>query len=293
MTYLRYEKNYSSQTIRAYRRDLTDFLSFLDKNGINSLNEVRVEHIRLHLVGLMRRYKRRTVSRRLSSLRSFFNFLLKKGVIEKQPTEAIFNPKQERDLPKFLTVDETFALLKAPQTSLKESRKGVFELRDKAILELLYATGMRVSEISGLNMEDVDLGRNSILVYGKGRKERLVFFGGPARQALISYIKARNQLLKHNSGRALFLNAKGTRLSSRSIHRIVKKYSVLSGVALYKNVYPHILRHSFATHLLNQGADLITVQELLGHASLATTQKYTHLTVERLMAVYDKTHPRS
>ncbi len=282
--YLQYEKNFSPHTLRTYTQDLESFISFLEEKGLNSFKQVTSEHIRSYLVEMMRRYKCRTVSRRLSALRSFFKYLLKKGKIERQPTEAIFNPKLSRNLPHFLTVDETFALLKTPKED------DVLSKRDKAILELLYATGMRVSELAGLNLEDIDLKEGIIRVYGKGRKERLVFLGEPAKRALEAYLKERPGLLRNNS-KAVFLSAKGTRLTTRSVHRIVKKYGMLGGIC--KNIYPHLLRHSFATHLLNQGADLRTVQELLGHANLGTTEKYTHVTVERLMEVYDKTHPRS
>ena len=285
MHYLQYEKNSSPHTLRAYAQDLKSFVSFLAKEGVDSFKQVTSEHVRSYLVEMMRHYKRRTVSRRLSTLRSFFKYLLKKGKLEHQPTEAIFNPKQNKDLPQFLTVDEIFALLRAPKED------NILSKRDKAILELLYATGMRVSELVGLNLEDIDLKEGVIRVYGKGRKERLAFLGEPAKRALEMYLKGRPTLLKNNTQRAVFLNAKGGRLTARSVHRIVKKYGILGGI--YKNVYPHILRHSFATHLLNQGADLRTVQELLGHANLGTTERYTHVTVERLMEVYNKTHPRS
>jgi len=285
LQYLEIERNFSSHTLRAYKTDLEDFLHFLDKQGIHHLDNISTQHIRSYLVSLMQALRRRTVNRRLSSLRSFFKFLLRKGYIKKHPVEAIFSPKLEKDLPQFLTVDETFRLLQTPQGNTPLAR------RDKAILELLYATGMRVSELASLDLGQVDLKRKVIRVYGKGRKERLVFIGEKAKEALQAYLEVRPKLVRAFQEQALFLNARGGRLSPRSIERIVKKYGNLSG--MYKNIYPHMLRHSFATHLLNQGADLRVVQELLGHVSLSTTQKYTHITVEKLMEIYDKTHPRS
>lgn len=285
LRYLEIERNFSYHTLRAYKADLEDFLHFLDKEGIDSLDKISTQHIRSYLVSLMQAFRRRTVNRKLSSLRSFFKFLFKKGYIKKHPAEAIFSPKLEKDLPHFLTVDETFRLLEAPQGNTPLAR------RDRAILELLYATGMRVSELAGLDLGQVDLKQGFIRVYGKGRKERLAFIGEKAKEALQAYLKARSRLAHTLKEQALFLNARGGRLSPRSIERIVKKYGQLSG--MYKNIYPHMLRHSFATHLLNQGADLRAVQELLGHVSLSTTQKYTHITVEKLMEIYDKTHPRS
>jgi len=284
LQYLQVERNLSPHTIRAYNVDLEGFVSFLEQQNICQLKEVTSQQIRTYLMFLMQSLHRRTVNRKLASIRSFFKFLLKKGYIKIHPAEAIFGPKQGRELPQFLTVDEVFRILD------KHKVETFLDFRNKAILELLYATGIRVSELVGLNLDDVDLKTGKIFVYGKGRKYRLVFMGEKAKQALENYLQVRKGLVKKGIERALFLNVRGERLSARSVERIVKKYSIH---AVFKDVYPHMLRHSFATHLLNQGADLRMVQELLGHVSLATTQKYTHVTVEKLMEVYDKTHPRS
>ncbi|CAD7771664.1 tyrosine recombinase XerC [Candidatus Desulfofervidus auxilii] len=284
LQYLQVERNLSLHTIRAYDLDLKGFIDFLEQKNIFQLQEITSQQIRAYLMFLIQSLSRSTVNRKLASIRSFFKFLLKKGYIKIHPAEAIFGPKQVKELPQFLTVDEVFRLLDRPKVET------FLDIRNKAILELLYATGIRVSELVGLNLDDVDLKTGKIFVYGKGRKYRLVFMGEKAKQALENYLQIRKKSVKKRGERAFFLNFRGKRLSARSVERIVKKYSIQS---IFKDVYPHMLRHSFATHLLNQGADLRVVQELLGHVSLATTQKYTHVTVEKLMEVYDKTHPRS
>jgi integrase/recombinase XerC len=288
LQYLQLERNLSPHTIRAYKIDLEAFIAFLKQQNIQGLKEITSQQIRTYLMSLMQSLHRSTVNRKLASIRSFFKFLLKKRCIKTHPAEAIFGPKQEKELPHFLTVDETFRLLDKPEV------KTPLDCRNKAILELLYATGVRVGELVGLNLDDVDLKHGKILVYGKGRKHRLVFIGEKAKQALENYLQIRKAekpvCRQGREEKAFFLNVRGERLSARSVERMVKKYSMCG---IFKDVYPHMLRHSFATHLLNQGTDLRVVQELLGHASLATTQKYTHVTVEKLMEVYDKTHPRS
>jgi len=267
LQYLQVERNLSLHTIRAYDLDLKGFIDFLEQKNIFQLQEITSQQIRAYLMFLIQSLSRSTVNRKLASIRSFFKFLLKKGYIKIHPAEAIFGPKQVKELPQFLTVDEVFRLLDRPKVET------FLDIRNKAIL----------------NLDDVDLKTGKIFVYGKGRKYRLVFMGEKAKQALENYLQIRKKSVKKRGERAFFLNFRGKRLSARSVERIVKKYSIQS---IFKDVYPHMLRHSFATHLLNQGADLRVVQELLGHVSLATTQKYTHVTVEKLMEVYDKTHPQ-
>jgi integrase/recombinase XerC len=282
---LEVERNLSPHTIRAYKADLESFITFLEKEGIQKIEEIIPKHIRIYLTSLMGSLHRCSVNRKLASIRSFFKSLLKKGYIKANPAQAIFGPKLGKGLPQFLTVDEIFRLLDKTKVNTP------LAIRDRALLEILYATGIRVSELVGLNLGEIDLEQQAMRVYGKGRKYRFVFIGKKAREALDDYLKVRKDLVRKKEERALFLNVRGGRLSGRSVERIVKKYGYLSGI--FKHVYPHMFRHSFASHFLNQGADLKAVQELLGHASLATTQKYTHISVERLMEVYDKTHPRS
>lgn len=282
--HLEIERNYSLHTIRAYLSDLQGFKKFLEKRKIRSLKEVSSEVIRDYVVSLMQSQTPRTANRKLSTIRSFFRFLNKKGYLQGHPALAIFGPKQGYVIPHFLTINEAFQLMDAP------SGEDVLMLRDRAILEVLYAAGLRVSELVGSNLKDVDLGQGIIFVYGKGRKERIAFLGDRAKEALSAYLETRGKLLKENKQNALFLNCRGRRLSTRSVARIIKKYSLKCG--LMERISPHTLRHTFATHLLGQGADLRTVQELLGHASLATTQRYTHLTLKGLKEVYDKAHPR-
>ncbi|MFW5906421.1 MAG: tyrosine recombinase XerC, partial [Desulfobia sp.] len=237
------------------------------------------------------KYKKNSTSaRKLSALRSFFRFLLRDAKIKKDPLEKIAMPKQGKYIPVFLTVDEVFSLLQAPTDN--DTHAG----RDRAVLEILYSTGMRVSELSGLDMGRLEQADSLVRVIGKGNKERIVPMGRPAVRALDDYLAERERLLaariqkgKEVESEAVFLNRRGGRLTSRSVQRLVQHYALRAGIST--RVTPHALRHSFATHLLEMGADLRAVQELLGHVSLSTTQKYTHLNVDHLMEVYDRTHP--
>ncbi|MGI9533484.1 MAG: site-specific tyrosine recombinase/integron integrase [Thermodesulfobacteriota bacterium] len=280
--FLKYERNYSIHTIRAYLNDLGEFYSFLESREMELAN-VRSTDLNLYLLSLYNKNSKSTVSRKLTTLRSFFTFLVRKGIVEINPARLIPLPKRERNLPVFLTVDEAFKLVQ----SGKEG--GVLFKRDKAILELLYSSGLRVSELSNIKILDIDRSQKIVKVSGKGRKERIVPYGSKADEAVIHYLKSRSELKPKED--YLFLNNRGTQLSTRSIERIVKKYGVLSGIS--KKISPHSLRHSFATHLLGSGADLRSIQELLGHSSLSTTQKYNHTSIEELMKIYDKTHPRA
>jgi integrase/recombinase XerC len=279
------EKGYSTHTIRSYRADLTHFFSFLESRQ----KDVSPLEIRGYLGTLFGRYKRTTIARKLSAIRSFFTFLERRGVWESNPAREITAPKLEKNIPEYLTVDEVFRLLERPA---QETSEGV---RDLAILELLYSCGIRVSEMDGLNVSSIDFDERLVQVTGKGNKERVVPVGRQALEAVEQYLDTSGSLRagrgKDTRDGPLFLNQRGGRLTSRTIHRIVKKYALECGLS--PEISPHSMRHTFATHMLDGGADLRSVQELLGHESLSTTQRYTHVTLDRLMEVYDKAHPRS
>ncbi len=278
ISYLEIEKNYSPHTILNYRIDLEDFLQFIGPTPIDGVDYL---FLRKFLAQLRtKHYRPRTLSRKLSSLRSFFRFLHREGFVQENPAVLLMSPKLDKTLPKFLSEGEVAKFIEAP------SLKTVSGKRDRAILETLYSTGIRVSELVGLDTNNVDLIGNIAKVAGKGKKERLVPIGDKALGAIRDYLQDR----KHQS-RALFLNKNGTRLSDRSVRNIVDKH--IMAVSLTKSISPHVLRHSFATHLLNRGADLRSVQELLGHVNLSTTQIYTHVTTDRLKEVYNKAHPRA
>lgn len=229
-------------------------------------------------------YTRSSVARKLSSINSFFKFLCTQGILKSNPATGLRTPKLKRELPSFLDEIQVKELMNLPE------KKTPLNSRDTAILELLYSTGIRASELIGLNMDALDFHSDAVRVSGKGRRERLIPFGRPARKALSQYLERRLEL-NPQSTEAVFLNRFGRRLSPRSLRRIVKKY--LTRVASIERKNPHILRHTFATHLLDRGADLRAVQELLGHKSLSTTQIYTHVTVKRLKKIYDRAHPRA
>ncbi len=285
--YLKGEKNVSPYTLKSYSSDLNDFLNFLKKEKI-SLKLRYVDHltIRRFLASLQRRgLSHATMARKLATLRSFFRFLCREEYLEVNPALGTRTPKTAKRLPKFLDVKEVFILLETPD------EKSILGLRDRAILELLYATGIRVSELVGLNVDGVDLLGGVAKVWGKGGKERLTPFGTEATRALYKYLRKRETLHPGEGEKGLFLNRFGNRISTRSIRRLLDKY--IKKASLSQKISPHTLRHSFATHLLDAGADLRSVQELLGHTSLSTTQVYTHLTTERLKKVYDKAHPRA
>ena len=274
--------NYSSHTLKAYREDLRQHLEFMESNGTLRPQDVTPVMLRRFVVGLRSKgYKNVTLSRKIATIRSFYKFLCKEKVIEHNPAHILRSQKKERKLPRFLTVREMEALLNTLKADDLQGR------RDRAILETLYSTGIRVSELVGLNVGDIDTMSELIKVRGKGKKERIVPVGSYALEALKVYIASRGS----NSQPALFLNKNNKRLSARSISRILDKYMKLADIR--HSPSPHILRHSFATHLLDRGADLRAVQELLGHASLSSTQVYTHVTMEKLRNVYNKSHPRA
>ncbi len=278
LRYLEIERGVSPHTLRAYREDLEIFFEHI-KSKIEDveLNDVRgfvAEQINAG-------HKKTTVGRRLAAVRSFLKFFYREGYIKTNPAKLVPAPKLPMILPKFLSVDDVFSLVEKPQDI------GFRPARDRAILELLYSSGLRVSELSGLNADDINVREGLVKVKGKGKKERIVPVGKKAIEAIKTYLVER-MLLKKKEG-ALFLNRNGARLTDRSVRRIVIKYARAIGVS--GQIGPHTLRHTFASHLLQGGADLRVIQELLGHSSLSTTQKYTHLDITHLMDTYDKAHP--
>lgn len=278
LRYLGTERGASVHTIRSYRKDLEVFSEYVHSD-MKSVDFMDVRGFVAEQMG--KGLKRSTVGRRLATVRSFFRFLHREGIIKKNPARLVNTPKMPKLLPKFLTVDDVFSLIEKPEGI------GFLPARDRAILELLYSSGLRVGELSGLNAEDMNIREGLVKVRGKGKKERIVPVGRKALDALKAYMIERVILKKKD--KALFLNRSGSRLTDRGVRRIVVKYA--RAILLDSRIGPHTLRHTFATHLLQGGADLRVIQELLGHSSLSTTQKYTHLDITHLMDVYDKAHP--
>jgi tyrosine recombinase XerC len=284
LNYLEIEKNASRHTLLNYRIDLEGFFEFLGQGA--SLEAVDRFTLRRFLAYLRERhYSKRSIARKVATLRSFFKFLFREGYLRANPAEGLLSPKLDKRLPIFLAQKETADLIESVK---KETFQ---ELRNRAILETLYSTGIRVSELVGLNIVDVDFTAKFIKVAGKGKKERVVPIGDRALEAIRRYLSGIPHKKRPAFNSALFLNKSGGPLSARSVRNIVKKY--IRTMSIKKKVSPHTFRHSFATHLLERGADLRTVQELLGHKSLSTTQIYTHLTPERIKSVYKKAHPRA
>ena len=290
------EKGYSAHTLRAYRHDLEELADYMagaaddpkreDRRLTLKVGEVDAMQLRGYLAFLHSRNRKTTIARKLASIRSFFKHLQRLGQVRDNPTENVPTPKHGKPIPNYLSVDDMFRLLDAVVP------EDVLGLRNRAILETLYSGGVRVAELAGLNVSDVDLRNGTMRVLGKGNKQRIVPIGGKAVEAIRAYRSA----LSEGGGApladegALFLNKDQGRLTTRSIARVVDKFARACGLQM--GVSPHALRHSFATHLLDAGADLRSVQELLGHRSLSTTQRYTHVSIDRLMAAYDKAHPR-
>jgi len=288
--FLSSERNYSTHTIKAYLTDLKEFsLVLKDMDLISSdtgdIDFKRLDEmpIRAYISKLYNKNKKVSISRKIASIRTFFEFLIRRGDLKSNSAKLVPTPKAEKRLPTFLTVDEVIKLVEAPGSD------NALESRDRAILELLYSSGLRVSELVGINLNELDFEAMSVKVLGKGSKERIVPLGSKAFSAIENYLKRRLDLKPKDD--YLFVNSRGGRLTTRSVDRIVKKYAVIAGIP--KNISPHVLRHTFATHLLGGGADLRAIQEMLGHESLSTTQRYTHTSVEKLMEIYDKTHPRA
>jgi integrase/recombinase XerC len=295
--YLSLEKNASPHTCRCYRKDLEGFEGFLKNSGmyLNSAGVVEIEKvdrlaIRKYMSFLHRKNKKSSIARKISTLRSFFKYLIREQVISSNPAKSVSTPKVEKTLPTTLTVDEAFRLMESPKSIPEKSSDVAKEnrLRDRAILELLYSSGLRVSELVGLNLNQLDSDLGIARVMGKGRKERIVPVGGKAIEAVKAYLEDRGVFRGEDP---IFINSFGGRLTTRSVGRLIKKYARHSGI--FRKVSPHSLRHTFATHLLDAGADIREIQEMLGHSSLSTTQRYTHVSMGKLMEVYDKAHPRS
>lgn len=285
--YLGNERGLALNTLESYSRDLRQYQEFLEKGGTETLESASQSTIVAYLMYLRKQGKATaTIARRLAALKAFYHFLIKENLVDKDPTDSLASPKLERKLPKVLTVEEVDRLLAQPDIKTPHG------LRDKAMLELLYATGIRVSELTSLNLGDVDLQEAVVRCKGKGSKERIVPMGTMAVNALSAYLSTgRPKLLQDPREKALFVNHHGSRLTRQGFWKIVKKYAAQAGIR--KEITPHTLRHSFATHLLENGADLRAVQEMLGHADISTTQIYTHVTRSRLKEVYSRTHPRA
>jgi len=309
LNYLRSVRNSSPNTIRSYESDLDQFLHFLTPPGVAMPTPQDVTHLmirefmsHLHDMNL----EKTSIARKLAAIRSFFKYAVREAIVVRNPARMVSTPKLPKRIPAVLSAEDLNAFLDGVvagprRTSSRRKNRGMRDdshlmvKRDRAILELLYASGLRVSELTGLNLADVDRKDLMLRVRGKGNKERIVPYGGKAEQSLEAYEPLRQELLRKAGGRgdlqAIFLNHFGTRLTQRSVARIVKKYARLANVNW--DLHPHSLRHAFATHLLADGADLRAIQELLGHSSLSTTQRYTHATIRQLMEVFDKAHPRA
>ncbi|MDD5270272.1 MAG: tyrosine recombinase XerC [Candidatus Omnitrophica bacterium] len=283
--YLEIERNASKHTLVNYSIDLKSLREFLKEEPIEKVDYVSLRRYLAHVKEM--NLSKVSIARKIASIRSFFKFLFREGIIKNNPASSLSTPKRDKHLPKFLDEKEIVLLLESPG---KEDEAG---LRDGAILETLYSTGIRVSELVGLNIDTVDQIGGVIKVYGKGKKERIVPIGDRALQAIRDYLKKRraSNTKDTHAGKALFFNKNGGRLTDRSIRRIINKY--ITKTSIQQKISPHTLRHSFATHMLDHGADLRSVQELLGHANLSTTQIYTHITTERLKSAYTKAHPRA
>jgi integrase/recombinase XerC len=309
LTYLRSVRNSSANTIRSYESDLDQFVTFLTPPGTATPAPQAVTHLMIrefmaHLHDL--RLEKSSIARKLAAIRSFFKYAVREGIVQRNPARMVATPRLPKRVPAVLSAEELNIFLdsvaSAPDRGTarrsapaETDPSRLMIRRDRSILELLYASGLRVSELTGLNLADMDRKELMLRVRGKGNKERIVPFGGKAEQALDAYQPVREEILRKARGRgdhqAVFLNHLGTRLTQRSVARIVKKYARLVNVNW--DLHPHSLRHAFATHLLADGADLRAIQELLGHSSLSTTQRYTHATIRQLLEVYDKAHPRA
>jgi len=287
LRYLEIEKGASPHTLNNYAKDLFQFRDYLKQQRIDDFAAVSYFMVRNFLAQLYtREYAKRSVARKLSALRSFYAYAVREGLADESPFGHVRTPKLEKKLPGFLYVEEMRHLLEAPDP------KTPIGMRDRALLETLYATGVRVGELVGMDVRSVDLHSGIALVYGKGAKERYVPLGEHAVFALRTYLQeSRPRLIADPNEPALFVNFRGTRLSDRSVRRLIDQY--VARIACNKNVSPHTFRHTFATHLLEAGADLRTVQELLGHVNISTTQIYTHVTRDHLQSVYNRAHPRA
>jgi integrase/recombinase XerC len=292
LEYLRSEKRVSKHTVDAYGRDIKGFVDFLTRVGLHKdASAVESSHVRTYLSSLYETCKPVTIARKLAALRALYKFLVSRGFVDQNPAAAVRTPKKPAKLPHFLSVDDAHAVMEA------QGQNPHINARDQAIVEMLYGSGLRVSEAVGLNINDVDLSAATTVVLGKGNKQRMVPVGAKAISAVEKYLHVRSLIPREKKQStqtdetALFINRDGTRLSVRSVQRMVRSRGLAVGAK--ESLHPHALRHSCATHLLEGGADLRMIQELLGHSSLSTTQKYTHLNIDNLMGVYDRAHPLS
>jgi integrase/recombinase XerC len=295
--HLKYERNASEHTLRNYESDLVQFYDHVappDGKGFRREINIRdIDHltIREYMASLYEENKKKSsIHRKVAALRTFFRYLCREGILEVNPAKLVHSPRVERKLPNHLTIEQMIKFIETPETET------VLGKRDRAILELLYASGLRVSELVNLSLQDIDFNNQTVRVKGKGRKERMVPFGDHAKKALQDYLGVRSELLLEADPEkldpaAVFMNYQGTRITTRSVGRMVDKYVKIC--ANIHHISPHSLRHSFATHMLDAGADLRAIQELLGHVRLSTTQQYTHVSMDKLMEVYDKAHPKA
>lgn len=283
---LKYEKNYSELTINGYLKDLDVFLEFLNENNIKKFDNIEYSDIRLFVNYLYElKYNNKTISRFISSLRSFFKYLKNNNIIKNNPMILIANPKLDKKLPKYLNFDDIERLLNSYDNN------NYLGLRNSLILEMLYSTGVRVGEIINIRLTDISIQNKTIKISGKGNKERIVYFGNKCFALMNLYLKNSYNKLNVNNLEYLFLSKTGKKISDREVRKIVDDGAKIAGIDM--KISPHVLRHTFATHMLNEGADLRSVQELLGHENLSTTQIYTHLTNEKIRNIYLSAHPRA
>ncbi len=287
LSYLVVEKGLSENTLESYGRDVRKFLSFIEKNGISSVEEIKYNHILDFLSHFKEQgFTATTIVRNIVSIKQFFKYLQMEKILKEDPTAHIRTPKMKKSIPGVITLDDVEQILSAPDESAPEG------LRDTAMIEVLYATGIRVSELIGLKLNDVNFELGFVVVYGKGSKERIVPMGDKAKNKLLQYLKdSRPALLKSREAKALFVTRRGKGMTRQGFWKIIKNYAIKAGIT--KKISPHTLRHSFATHLLERGADLRTIQLMLGHSDISTTQIYTHVESERLKEIHKKYHPRS
>lgn len=283
---LKVEKNYSKYTIKNYQKDLYLFLEYLNENNIKKYNDVEYQDIRLYINYLYDlKYNNKTISRHISTLRSFFKYLKVKNIINENPTILISNPKLDKKLPKYLNYEDTEKLLNSFDNN------NIIGLRNSLILEMLYSTGIRVSELTNVRINDISIDTKSIKITGKGNKQRIVYFGSKCFELINLYLKKSYPVLNKDNIDYLLLSKTGKKINDREIRKIIDLAASIAGINM--KISPHVLRHTYATHMLDGGADLRSVQELLGHSNLSTTQIYTHLTNEKIRNVYLNTHPRA
>ena len=284
LTYLRNERNVSPHTVRSYHSDLEQLSTFLGDKDLSAVDHQTLRRFIAHLMQVD--VKKSSIARKLSAIRTFFRYLNREGILTSNPARLVATPRREQRLPAVLTADDAIRLMESPKAKKPADQDAM--LRDRAVLETLYSTGIRASELIGMNREDIDRHDSLIRIRGKGRRERIVPIGTKALEAIDAYL---GRLDGTSDEAAVFLGPSGKRLTARTVQRILENHRKQLG--LQQKASPHTLRHSFATHLLESGADLRAIQELLGHASLSTTQRYTHVNLDSLMEVYDKAHPKA